>query len=406
MSIGRKLVRGALGRITEGRLTLVDGGERVSVGEASGAARLDIEIVVRDQAFYGALAFGGALGAAESYMDGAWECDDLAGLFELLLNNYEALRSVEGPLRAALAPLSRAAYWLQRNSRSGSRRNIAAHYDLSNEFFALWLDPTMTYSCGVFEDASTTLEAAQLAKIDMALGALEIGPGDHLLEIGTGWGSVAIRAARDYGCRVTTTTVSRRQYELAKARIEEAGVSGRVELLLTDYRDLTGSYDKVISIEMIEAVGLAYLDTYFGKVSSLLKPDGLALIQAITIRDQFWASAARTRDFLKKYIFPGSCLLSVEAMSRSVRASTDMRVLGLTDIGPHYAETLRRWLRTFDERIEEVRALGFDERFERMWRYYLTYCEGAMRARHCSDVQLLLGKPSARPVSGLAPFER
>jgi len=394
-TLGRRLVRAALGRITAGELTLVEAGERTIAGDGSRGRRVTVR--VNDPAFYAAVAFGGSLGAAEAYLDGAWDGEDLAGLFELLLTNYGALQSVSGPLSAAMRPLSRAAYLLQRNTRRGSRRNIEAHYDLSNDFFALWLDPTMTYSCAIFEREGAALEAAQVEKIDRACRKLDLRPDDHLLEIGTGWGSAAVHAAREYGCRVTTTTISDRQLEFARERVREAGLEDRVTLLKRDYRALEGRFDKVLSIEMIEAVGRDFLDAYFGRVGALLKPEGLALIQAITIRDQHWASAARARDFLKKYIFPGSCLLSVESMARSIRRASDMRVLDLEDIGPHYAETLRRWRHAFLERMDDVRRLGFDERFCRMWNYYLTYCEGAFEARHCSAYQMLLSKPLARP---------
>jgi len=397
-SLGRRVIEGGLGRVRVGEVLVVENGLERSFGSADAdgpAGRVRVQ--VNDGGAYAALAFGGSVGAAEAYMDGLWDCDDLSRLFELLLVNYEALQSVDGPLRALAQPVSRALYFLERNTRRGSRRNIEAHYDLSNEFFSLWLDPTMTYSCGIFASPETTLEEAQVEKIDRACRKLELGPDDQLLEIGTGWGSAAIHAAREYGCRVTTTTISRGQHEFARERVRGAGLEDRVTLLLRDYRDLTGRFDKVLSIEMIEAVGRDYLDGYFGKVSSLLKPDGMALLQAITIRDQFWASAARRRDFLKKYIFPGSCLLSIDAISSRVRRVTDLGMVGLEDIGPHYCETLQRWRRAFLDRREEVLALGFDERFCRMWEYYFSYCEGAFAAGHCSDVQVLLAKPGARP---------
>lgn len=391
---GRRVVAAALSRITHGGVRVVEGDQVMQSPGAADAPHVTVH--VRDPAFYAAAAFGGSVGIAEAYIDGVWDCDDLAGLIETLTTNLSAAESLEGPLSRLLEPLSRLAYFLERNTRAGSRRNIMAHYDLGNEFFALFLDPTMTYSCAVFENGATTLEEAQLEKIDRACRKLELRPTDHLLEIGTGWGALAIHAATRYGCRVTTTTISDRQHALATARVREAGLHDRITILKRDYRDLTGSFDKLVSIEMLEAVGAENLGRYFEVCSRCLKPDGAALIQTIVIRDQYFARAARRRDFLKKYIFPGSCLPGVAAMLEAVNQRTDLRTWHLEDIGPHYATTLRMWNESFMARLDAVRAMGFDDRFIRMWAYYLAYCEGAFRARHVGDVQLLLTKPLCR----------
>lgn len=396
---GRRLVRASLARIVDGRIRLVDPG--AACADETGAERdgvPDVTVRVRDPRFYAAAAFGGSLGIAEAFIDGAWETDDLPGLIEIVTVNMGAMKSLEGPPARLLAPLSRAAYRLERNTRSGSRRNIVAHYDLGNEFFALFLDPTMTYSCAVFENGAATLEQAQREKIDRACRKLDLRPTDHLLEIGTGWGALALHAASRYGCRVTTTTISDEQRRYAERRAREAGLHDRITVLNRDYRDLvgTGWYDKLVSVEMIEAVGRERLGTFFEVCSNCLKPDGAALIQAIVIRDQFFEAASRRRDFLKKYIFPGSCLPSVAAMINAVSERTDLRVWRLEDIGPHYATTLRHWRDAFMSKIDRVRRLGFDDRFIRMWEYYLGYCEGAFRARHVGDVQLLLTKPLCR----------
>ncbi len=391
---GRGLIRSVLPRIEQGRVTLRDSGRSISFGDP--ATGPDAELVVHDPAFYAAAAFGGSIGVADAYMDGHWTSPDPAALVEVLASNEAAMRTVESPLARVAAPIARLAYAAQRNSRAGSRRNIVAHYDLSNEFFALFLDPSMTYSCAVFDPPGISLEDAQAEKIDRACRKLALTPGDHLLEIGTGWGSAAIHAARNYGCRVTTTTISDRQHEFAADRIREAGLGDRITLLKRDYRDLDGRFDKVLSIEMVEAVGRRYLDTFFEKIGAVLAPDGLALLQAITIADQHFERAARRRDFLKKYIFPGSCLLGMEAMASCVRRETSLRIIDSEDIGPHYADTLRAWRRNFDARAADVRGLGFDERFERMWRFYLCYCEGTFRSRRCSAVQLLLAGPDNR----------
>ena len=394
-TLGRRVILGALRRLRRGRVVLDDRGQRTEFGDPA-SDRVAV-VRVRDGGFYRRVALGGELGAAESFMDGQWECDELALLIALMIENRDALAPVSSGVLARLGSVaSRLGYALQANTRVGSRRNIAAHYDLSNEFFAQWLDPTMTYSCAVFDPPDATLEAAQTEKIDRACRKLDLRRDDHLLEIGTGWGSAAIHAARRYGCRVTTTTISGAQHDSAAARVRELGLEDRITLLKEDYRDLTGQYDKVLSIEMIEAVGQRYLDGFFRTVRERLAPDGLALIQAITIREHRWASAARRRDFLKKYIFPGSCLLSHHAMTRSMARTGDLRVLDSEDLGPHYAETLRRWRAAFTERLDDIRALGFDERFARMWRYYFEYCEGAFEARHCSVSQILLDRALAR----------
>ncbi len=398
-SFGRRAVWTALTRMKHGRVRLVEH-QRAIVSEfgaeAPGLAAVTLRVL--DPRFYAAAAFGGSLGIAEAYIDGYWETDDLAALIEIVTVNLAAMESLEGPFTRLFAPLSRAAYWMERNSRSGSRRNIVAHYDLGNDFFSLFLDPTMTYSCAVFENGAATLEQAQREKIDRACRKLDLRPTDHLLEIGTGWGALAMHAASRYGCRVTTTTISDEQHQFAVRRIREAGLLGRVTVLKRDYRDLGGAgvYDKLVSVEMIEAVGREHLGTFFEECSKCLKPDGAALIQAIVIRDQFFEAASRRRDFLKKYIFPGSCLPSVAAMLGAVNERTDLRAWHLEDIGPHYVTTLSLWRDAFMDRIDDVRRMGFDDRFVRMWEYYLGYCEGAFRARHVGDVQLLLTKPLCR----------
>lgn len=396
-SLGRRLVRRALARIRYGRVTLIEGAERTgSSPEADLSAAPSCEIRVMDRRFYSAAAFGGTVGIAEAFMDGLWETDDLPAVIETLTLNLPAARGLDILLRTVRKPLTLTRALATRNTRRGASRNIRAHYDLSNEFFALFLDPTMTYSCAVFERGDESLEAAQLEKMDRACRKLRLAPSDHLLEIGTGWGAMAIHAARRYGCRVTTTTISDRQHAYAAARIRESGVGDRITLLKTDYRELRGEYDKLVSIEMIEAVGARNLGTYFDACARLLSPAGAALIQAIVIRDQYYEPAARNIDFLKRYIFPGSCLPSVKAMLDAACRRTDLRLWHLEDIGPHYVTTLARWRESFHARLDQVKALGLDERFIRMWDYYLAYCEGVFRARHVGDVQLMFTRPRYR----------
>jgi cyclopropane-fatty-acyl-phospholipid synthase len=310
--------------------------------------------------------------------------------------NRHLMNDVDSGWSRLSAPLLKLAHWLNRNDKTGSRRNIAAHYDLGNEFFELFLDETMAYSCGIFETAGASLLQASTAKFDAACGKLELKPDQHLLEIGTGWGGLAIHAAREYGCRVTTTTISREQYEFARERVARAGLSDRITLLLEDYRDLRGEYDALVSIEMIEAVGDQYLDTYFGRCNELLRPSGAMLLQAITIRDQFYDQARHSVDFIKRFIFPGSFIPSVQALINSLARATDLKLFHMEDIGPHYARTLRAWRERFLARQADVRALGYPERFVRMWEFYLCYCEGGFEERQLGDVQMLLTKPRSQ----------
>ena len=293
----------------------------------------------------------------------------------------ELRQSDSGGLARIAGWFSRAGHWISRNTREGSRKNIAAHYDLSNSLFKLFLDPTMMYSSAVFEDESQSLESASIAKLDRICQSLSLRPTDHLVEIGTGWGGMALHAAKNYGCHVTTTTISKEQHAMASQRIQEAGLQDRVTLLMTDYRDLAGQYDKLVSVEMIEAVGDEYLPTYFSTCDRLLKPGGKMLIQAITMPDQRYATYLKSVDFIQKYIFPGGCLPSVGAMQAAVSKGTGLRLTGLFDFAESYAITLRNWRERFFQRITEVRELGFDDRFIRMWEYYLCYCEGAFRER-------------------------
>jgi cyclopropane-fatty-acyl-phospholipid synthase len=282
---------------------------------------------------------------------------------------------------------------VNRNTLKGSRRNIGAHYDLGNELFELFLDETMMYSCGIFERPESSLKEASEAKLERICRKLQLKASDHVIEIGTGWGGFAIYAAKHFGCRVTTTTISQQQYDYALQRVREAGLEDRITLLFRDYRELEGQFDKLVSIEMIEAVGHEHFDTYFRKCSELLKADGMMLLQSITIADQRYPIAKKSIDFIQRYIFPGGCLPSVAALSDSVARKTDMRIYDLEDIGVHYATTLRIWRERFFARLEEVHRLGYPERFIRMWNYYLSYCEGGFRQQAIGTVQLLLTKP-------------
>ena len=396
----RRLLHGVFSGITHGALTVIDGDGRHRFGPGG---NLEAELHVLDPGAYSRLAFGGSVGAGGAYADGRWDSPDLVALIRLLARNREALgRWTRGPARVMALP-GRLHRWRRRNTRAGSRDNIAAHYDLSNEFFGLWLDETLTYSAAWFDTPAATLEEAQTAKLDRICRKLRLSPEDHLLEIGTGWGAFAVHAAREYGCRVTTTTVSREQHRLATERVRAAGLEDRVEVLLRDYRDLEGTYDKLVSVEMIEAVGPEFLDGFFRVCGERLRPDGLFLLQAITIDDREYERAARSVDFIQHYIFPGSCIPSVARMVEATRRETRLRLLDLEDLTGHYATTLARWRERFLDRSGELDRLGFDLRFRRLWTFYFAYCEGGFRERRIGDVHLLFAGPDHRGGSGLLP---
>ena len=390
--LAERAVRKRMSKLAHGRLTLRHEGSTAHYGRAGDPSAT---LNVLDPHFFRAMAFGGHIGAAESYVRGEWTSDDLTDLIRLFARNREALDGLERGLAWLSRPVLAAVRVWNRNTRSGSRRNIHAHYDLGNEFFASFLDETMTYSCGIFADDRTSMKDASVAKYDRICEKLQILPTDHVVEIGCGWGGFAIHAAATYGCRVTTTTISEEQYRLARERVAEAGLAERVTVLLRDYRDLEGTYDKLVSIEMVEAVGHQYLETYFDTCARLLTPEGLAAIQAITVRDDWYDPRQRQVDFIKRYIFPGSFIPSVSALS-SAAGTTDLRIVQLEDITPHYAETLRRWRASFQANADRVRALGFDERFSRLWEFYFRYCEGGFAEAVLGTVQLVFAKPLAR----------
>ncbi len=395
--LARRIVLDKLRHLHHGQITLVDADGTQTFGRAEPSFPLAVKLWVRSPAFYSDVAFGGSVGAGEAYIHGGWETSDLVALDRILLRNRDVLENMEGGAALLARPLRKAFHWLNRNTRTGSRRNIAAHYDLGNEFYALWLDPQMMYSCAWYESPDTSLEEAAVAKLDRICRRLDLGPGDRVVEIGTGWGGFAVHAAKHYGCHVTTTTISRKQHEYARRRIDDEGLGDRITLLLDDYRDLDGHYDKLVSIEMIEAVGHEYMDTFFRKCASLLKPDGQMLLQAITIADQRYDYARRNVDFIKRYVFPGGFLPSITAMTSALTRVTDLRAVNIDDIGLHYAWTLRDWRERFLGRLDDVRAQGYSGEFIRLWDFYLTYCESAFLERVIGDVQLHAIKPAARP---------
>lgn len=396
-----------LSRIRYGRIQLCDALGTVELGSDEHSLPA-LRLEVSDTSFYRAVAAHGSVGAGSAYADGVWRCSAaamspsqaLVSLIRLLVRNRDLLDGLETGLTRIGGAALRVWEASRRNSREGSRRNIAAHYDLGNDFFRLFLSEDLMYSAALWHGRDDTLEAASARKLDAICQQLQLKPTDHVVEIGTGWGGFALHAARHYGCRVTSTTISREQYALAKTRVAAAGLEDRIELRLNDYRDLTGRYDKLVSIEMIEAIGASYLDTYFATLDRLLKPDGLALVQAITIEDHRYEQALRSVDFIKRYIFPGSFIPSVSAMLAAKTRASRLGLVALEDFGASYARTLKAWRQRFMARLPEVRAQGFDERFIRMWEFYLAYCEGGFRERSIGVAHLLLAKPDWRPASG------
>ncbi|MEB3198383.1 MAG: cyclopropane-fatty-acyl-phospholipid synthase family protein [Candidatus Sericytochromatia bacterium] len=392
----RSLVLKGFAALQRGTLTLHEGGQRHTFGGRE-RADLQAELTIRDGAAWRRIALGGSLGAAEAYLRGEWVSQDLPSLIRLFAANLAVADEMESTLSRLLNLPQALAHRLRRNSRQGSRRNIRDHYDLGNDFFALFLDPSLTYSCAWFDTPDTPLEAASIAKLDRVCRKLALGPNDRVVEIGSGWGSFALHAAGHYGCHVTTTTISDAQYEVASRRIAEAGLTERITLLKQDYRTLTGQFDKLVSIEMIEAVGADFMDDYFATLSRLLRPDGQLLIQAITMPEQRFAAYLRSVDYIQHYVFPGSALTSIGAMARAVGQATDLGFFHVEDMSAHYARTLQCWRDTFLARREAVLALGpYDERFIRLWDYYLAYCEAGFAERCTGVVQLVLTKPGCR----------
>lgn len=382
----------------QGQLIIRDAFGETRIGQDDS---FSASIVVHDMRFWRMVATGGGLGAGEAYLYGLWDSPDLVAVIRVLARNRATLDAIEGGGARVSAWLMNLWHAFNRNSVSGSRRNIAAHYDLGNEFFAAWLDESMMYSSGLFLTPGDSLEQAQFAKLDRICTKLQLEPNHHLLEIGTGWGGLAVHAATHFGCRVTSITISREQYQYARARVLGMGLENQIEIRLLDYRELEGQYDRVVSVEMIEAVGHQYLDTYLRQIEGCLNDDGLALIQAITIEDFRYSQALRSVDFIKRYVFPGSFIPSVSAITSAVARSTRFGLIELADFGSSYALTLKAWRERFEAAWERIAEMGFDESFRRRWRYYLAYCEGGFAERAISDVHLLLAAPGYRPTSEL-----
>ncbi len=404
-SAAKKVLFSRLQKLVTGQLVLDEGEKSAIFGKGGENENLRATLFVHDHRFYTGIVFGGSIGAGEAYMAGFWSTDHLTRLIRIIIRNRDVLAGLEAGAARLSVPVQRILHFLRKNTVAGSRKNIIAHYDLGNDFYSLFLDETMTYSCGIFASAESSLFEASTEKYDRICRKLLLSAGDHVLEIGTGWGGFALYAAENYGCRVTTTTISKEQYEFVRNLIKKRGMDDRIEILQKDYRDLQGTYDKLVSIEMIEAVGHHYLETFFKCCNRMLKEEGMMLLQAITITDQEYDSHKGSVDFIKRYIFPGSCIPSVTAISQAVTSGTDMRLFHLEDITPHYARTLREWRERFFSRINEVRKEGYSEEFIKMWEYYLCYCEAGFTERYIGDVQMLFTKPQSRRPPILPPLQ-
>ena len=391
-----RLLHRQLAQLEAGEIVLAEGAELTRFGRCTPDFPNPVRIEVRHPSFYGYTVFGGSVGTAESYMADGWRCSDLVGLIRVMVRNRPVLEGLDGGLSLFATPLRKLLHAWNQNTETGSRRNIAAHYDLGNDFFKLFLDDTLMYSCALFERPEMTLREAQIAKLERICQRLDLRPTDRVIEIGSGWGGFALHAASRYGCHITTTTISENQYRLAAERIRAAGLEQRITLLKQDYRQLEGRYDKLVSIEMIEAVGHHYYQTFFSQCAKLLKPEGLMLLQAITINDRHYRRARDEVDFIKRYIFPGSCIPAIHALLDAAARGSDLQLTQLDDIGPDYAITLRHWREAFMSQLDAVRAQGYSEAFIRLWEFYLAYCEGGFAERALGDVHLLMAKPLYR----------
>jgi cyclopropane-fatty-acyl-phospholipid synthase len=396
--VARDLLLKLLQRIEVGTLTLHDGDDVFRVGTDERPEAPHADVTIHNPRTYWRVLTGGTIGSGEAYIDGDWTSRNVTEVTRLFSANMATMEAMSDKQHWWTKLALKIAHWGNRNTQTGSKKNISAHYDLGNEFFALFLDPTMMYSSAVFPRADATLEEASLHKLDLICQSLELKPEDHLIEIGTGWGGMAIHAAENYGCRVTTTTISQEQFNKASDEVKRRGLEDRITLLCEDYRDLEGQFDKLVSVEMIEAVGHEFYESYFRCVSKLLKPDGKAVIQAITIPDQRYEQARDYVDYIKRYIFPGGCLPSIKVISENLARHTDMQMIDLIDITKDYARTLEAWHHTFLNQLDKVREMGFDDRFIQMWRFYLSYCEGGFRERIIGTFQITMVKPNYRPV--------
>tara|TARA_X000001036_G_scaffold435202_1_gene475978 strand:+ start:883 stop:2139 length:1257 start_codon:yes stop_codon:yes gene_type:complete len=388
--IFKKFVLKKFRNLKNGFIDFTDKEQSLMIGDKQSKLRVKLE--VESQEFYVLIGSGGLMGASEAYALGFWKVDNLVNLIQIMVRNKDLMNNLDSGLSSLIKPINKWIHYRRQNTLIGSKKNILAHYDLSNDFYQLWLDNTMTYSCGIFKDENTTLEEASIEKLDQICKKLNLKNTDSILEIGTGWGSFAIHAAKNYGCNVTTTTISDAQYEFAKQRIKDENLSNKINLLNKDYRFLKGKFDKIASIEMIEAVGHKNVPEYLKKVSSLLNDDGLFVMQGITYNDQNFEVYKHSVDFINKYIFPGSCLISINQISEIIKKNTDMIFKDLEDITEHYAITLKIWRTNFLDKISEIKDLGFSQEFINLWEFYFVYCEAGFIEKNIGDYQFIFSK--------------
>lgn len=384
-------------KMKHGYIVINDGDETFSFGHNT--SNIKINVNIHSQEFYVLVGSGGVMGVAEAYILGYWDANDMVQLLQIVLKNRTKLLSLDSGFTRLLKPINKLIHRTRQNTLIGSKENILAHYDLSNDFYKLWLDPTMTYSCAFFKNNSATLEEASVEKLDRICRKLKLKDSDIVLEIGTGWGSFSIHAAKNYGCKIITTTISDAQFDYTQKLIKKEGLEAQITLLKKDYRELEGRFDKIVSIEMIEAVGHEYIPKFFTKVSSLLKPDGLMALQGITYNDHNFDVYKYSVDFIKKYIFPGSCLISIAQITGVIKSQTDLAIVDMEDITQHYAETLSRWRINFLNVLPKVKELGFSQAFINMWEFYFVFCEAGFLERNIGDVQLVFAKSEARNVN-------
>lgn len=391
--IAANILRRRLKSIVGGKITFVEDGQHRVFGTSDG---LEAEIRVHNSNFYRKSLLGGGVGFAEAFIHGWWSTDDLTTLLRIFVRDINLSNEFEKGFALLARKLLGLYHWRNKNTRTGSRQNIFEHYDLGNDFFSLFLDETLTYSCGIFNTPETSLKEASIAKLERMCEMVSIEKNDHVLEIGCGWGSFAIHAAEKYGCRVSATTISKEQYNLARERVRRRGLDDRVTILFKDYRELEGTYDKLVSIEMIEAVGHDFLGDFFIKCESLLAEDGAMALQGITMSEDFYEEYLRSADFIQRYIFPGSCCPALNAIKNAVSDSTDLELSRTENIGSHYATTLREWRLRFSGNTEKLQAMGYSEEFIRTWLYYFSYCEAGFAENYLGNVQLVLQKPLFR----------
>jgi cyclopropane-fatty-acyl-phospholipid synthase len=390
--LAKKIIFKILGKLSTGCLTVIEGTEKITFGNSLIYEDMDLTITIRDSRTYKMMLFGGVSGTAEAYMKGYWLSSDMTGLIEYFIKNRETLEQLEGGYHRFMVFIDKMIHRFRRNTPSGSKKNIAAHYDLSNDFYKLWLDKKMMYSAAIFQSRNTDIDNASENKLKIICDKLELKSDDHLCEIGTGWGGMAIYAAKNYGCNVTSTTISEEQFNYASTRVQEEGLGDKINIVKQDYRELSGTYSKLVSIEMIEAVGHEFLESFFKKCSSLLEPKGRGLIQAITIADHLYEQAKYKVDFIQKMIFPGGALSSIEVLIKLAEEKGKFQVTNLESIGPHYAQTLKAWRKRFFIRIDEVKKLGFSDEFIRMWEFYFCYCEGGFNQKTIDNYHMVLEK--------------